>query len=231
MIETIKSSDNTIVGFPQDYLFKCIKDGDGFPDSFLLETINKYVNKDSVCVDIGANLGYVSLYLSRICKKVYSFEPQHVVFLQLCANVFLNERFNVYPLELAAYSESKLFNFAVYQNGWVKASSFDDYNNIGSIGSISLEKKDDGNIKAVRPDEIIKEKVDFIKIDAQGGDIDAIFGCEKLLENRPVIVFEYEHDLSVNNYGRTLPEILPFAQKHNYGMRAISGQNYILEPL
>ena len=130
MIEFIKIKDSNFVGFSNDYLFNEIKRGNIFPDYFIREIIDKYVKKDSVCLDIGANLGYVSIYLSKKCKRVYSFEPQHVVFFQLCANLFLNECFNVFPLELAAYSTDIKFDFANYQNGWVQADKFDDYSKI-----------------------------------------------------------------------------------------------------
>ena len=231
MIETIKVNDINFVGFPNDYLFKTIKGGNSFPDSFIRDIIDKYVNKNSICIDIGANLGYISIYLSKKCKKVYSIEPQHIVYLQLCANLFINECFNVYPLELAAYSSNKMFDFATYQSGWVGTNNFNDYNNIGSIAAISLSQKDNGLIKGVRMDDIINEKVDFIKVDAQGGDIDAIFGCEELIHNyRPIIVFEYEHDMSTQNYHKQLSDLDEFIKIYQYNKRRLVGENYILDP-
>ena len=98
MTEIITTKEGTrFIGFPNDHLFSEIKSGNSFTDGFLKGVIEKYVKPDSVCVDVGANLGYVSLYLAQRCKRVLAFEPQPVVFLQLCANLFLNQQFNVTP--------------------------------------------------------------------------------------------------------------------------------------
>jgi FkbM family methyltransferase len=232
MIEVIRNSElGTFAGFPNDYLFGRIRGGEGFPDHYVKREIDRLVTKKSVCVDVGANLGYVSAYLSRRCRKVYSIEPQPIVFLQLCCNLFLNECFNVQPLNVGATSKRTRLDFARYQSGWVGTNSFSDYSAIPSIGSISLEQSESGGMIGERLDVLISERVDFIKIDAQGGDIDVILGAEELISRyRPVIVFEYEHDLSRTNYGRQMTDLDPFLERHGYLRRSIFDGNYILEP-
>jgi len=232
MIETITTADGTkFAGFPKDHLFSEIKRGNVFVDDFLLEVIAKHVKADSVCLDVGANLGYVSLYLAKRCKKVIAFEPQPIVYLQLCTNLFLNEQWNVTPLNLAAHSYACALDFADYQSGWVGEHAWTDYGRITSIGSISLTQRATGKMKAVRLDDAVHEKVDFIKIDTQGADIDAVLGCEDLVRNyRPVIAFEYEDDLSRHNYSRTLADLENFETNHNYSRRKLYGDNYLLEP-
>lgn len=217
-------------GFPRDHLFSLIKQGRDFEDAFLKPVIEQYVTKDSVCVDVGANLGYVSVYLAKRAAKVIALEPQPVVYLQLCANLFLNECFNVTPIQCGAFSSSTSFGFASYQSGWVGASDFSDYSAIGSIGSISLQPGA-GQMRGERLDSLIKERVDFIKIDAQGADIDAILGAEGLVAAyRPVIVFEYEDDLSKTNYGRVLADLTPFLERHRYDIKSLHGDNYVCVP-
>ncbi len=229
MIEIADINGVRYAGFPNDHLFKEIKGGNDFVDHFLKDVIAKYVHQDSVCVDVGANLGYVSLYLAARAKKVIALEPQPVVFMQLCANLFLNSRFNVTPHRLAAHSTPCMLDFAGYQSGWVGATSFDDYTKIGSIGSISLSACHDGEMQAVRLDDLIDEKVDFIKVDAQGADIDVILGAEALLEKyHPVVVFEYEDDLSQANYHRTIADLTPLLERLGYKTTEIFPGNYLL---
>jgi len=233
MIEIITTSEGTkYAGFPNDHLFKEIARGNLFVDDFLKGVIAEHVKPDSVCLDVGANLGYVSLYLAKRCKKVISFEPQPNVFLQLCANLFLNETWNVTPHPLAAHSKFCRMDFASYQSGWVGESAWHDYGRINSIGSVSLSDNSDGKMRAVRLDEFITEPVNFIKVDAQGADVDVILGCEGLMEKyRPIIVFEYEDDLSRENYHRELNDLFPFLTKHHYSINRLYEGNYILSPL
>ena len=87
-------------------------------------------------------------------------------------------------------------------------------------------------MKGERLDRMVTDRVDFVKIDTQGADIDVILGSTGIVErSRPVIVFEYEEDLSRINYGRTLSDLGEFRQKYRYSMRTIFEQNFVLEPM
>lgn len=240
MIDIITTKEGTrYAGFPQDHLFGLIKGGNTFPDTFLLESIARYVKPDSVCIDVGANLGYVTLYLAARCKRVLALEPQHAVFLQLCANLFLNEAWNVTPYHLAAHSKDCFVDLAPYQSGWVGVKAGDnirDPNKVGSLGSVSFTEtaaNTDGAVCAVRLDDYIgDEPVTLIKVDAQGADVDVVLGCARLMVNqRPVIVFEYEDDLSQRNYSTKLSDLDPLLERTRYIKRCLFGGNYILEPL
>ena len=229
-IEFITTQDGTqFVGYPNDHLFSLIKNGETFVDAYVKDAIDRYVTPESVCIDVGANLGYVSLYLAAKCRKVYSFEPQPVVFLQLCANLFLNQRLNVKPYNAGCHSKPCFIDFADYQSGWVGTGDFSDYSKIKSIGSVSMSQKADGKILAVRLDDVIMGKVDFIKIDAQGADVDVILGAERIMrEHHPVIIFEYEDDLSVKNYGRTLQDLCDLTKSLGYKSQEVYPGNFLL---
>ena len=62
-----------------------------------LEHIRKYINKNSVILDAGANIGNHTIYFSEICKaqKVFAYEPQKHVFNILKKNNELNNLKNV----------------------------------------------------------------------------------------------------------------------------------------
>jgi FkbM family methyltransferase len=230
MIDIIKMPDGTVfAGYPNDHLFSEMMKGNAFVDWYVKEAIDHYVKPDSICVDAGANLGYVSLYMAARSHFVYAFEPQPIVYLQLCANIFLNQRFNIKSYNLGLYSRGTMLDFGEYQDGWVGTKDFSDYTKIKSIGSISLQPKTDGKIYAERLDDMIHSKVDFIKIDAQGADIDILFGAENLLRKyHPVVIFEYEVFESINNYGRTIDEVKPFIDKLGYKMTEVFTGNFLL---
>jgi FkbM family methyltransferase len=218
------------VGYPTDSLFKQIKNGEEFPDLPIKEELDKYLSPESICVDAGANLGYVSLYMGRKAKRVYAFEPQRVVFMQLCANIFINEQFNVVPYNYGVYSENKRFHFAKIQDGWVGTNQIQDYNLINSIGSISLQPNDLGSMECLRLDEAIEGPVHLMKFDCEGGDIDGIIGSEGILINhRPIIIFEYNQEHSQRNYNKSIDDLLKFTHRFNYKMTQIDAGNYLLK--
>ena len=59
-----------------------------FKDIEERELIEDQVSKNSICIDIGSNIGFYTIFLlkKKIAKKVYSFEQNYKVFKLLCQN-------------------------------------------------------------------------------------------------------------------------------------------------
>lgn len=71
-------------------------------------TLCKYLTQgraNAVVIDAGANIGGFALpiaaHVGRNNGRVYCFEPQRIIFQQLCANVFLNRLENVFAFNVA----------------------------------------------------------------------------------------------------------------------------------
>ena len=75
--------------------------------------ILKQVDKKSVVVDVGANIGYYTLLLAKICKKVYAFEPDFECFEILKKNIKENKLKNVILINKAVSSKKGEENFIV----------------------------------------------------------------------------------------------------------------------
>lgn len=227
-IEKIKTDIGEFWGYSQDHLFKCLKSGEGF-DKSVKEYILKNIGKDDVVCDFGSNIGFFTILLSKLAKKVYAFEPQKVVFDLLNSNIELNNCSNVLSYNLALNNKECLMDFSPKQDDWVGKLS-DNYNEINSIGSISFSENSNGRILAKRADSIINEKIDFIKIDTESADISVILGCEKLIEKyRPVIIFEYNEQASRNNYGKDINDLNEIIEKYNYNLEKLDEGNWILK--
>lgn len=227
-LETITTDRSIISGFDTDYLFKLIKSGNSFPDNFLLDVFDKYITKDSVCVDIGANIGYVSVELAKRSKFVHSFEPQSIIYQVLERNLAQNNCFNTKTYQSACHSKSCWMDFGKCQNGWLGTQNPKNTESITSFGALSFEVSDSGSIFAARLDDFIETEVNFIKIDAQGADIDCIIGTEKLIAKyHPVIVFEYEEEFSTENYGRNFSDLDKFIARYNYNRKQLFEQNWL----
>ena len=184
------------------------------------KVINDFIKKGMVVLDIGANTGCHTLRLSKLVGnegKVYSFEPQHDIFMCLCGNLFMNQCFNVFPFEYAAYSRNTKF-------------SVGDLNTIGNLASTAFIPDKNGNIAAVMIDDIITEKIDFIKCDAQGGDLDALIGCQNIIDKfKPKIIFEREPDMTKKYYNRDWNDYILFFKSKQYEIEEIVESNFLAQ--
>ena len=231
MIKIIKTSFGNFMGYEHDALFKSLIENK-FHDPEIGLFIEKNIKPEDVCIDIGANIGTMSVFLSKHCKFVYSIEPQLNIYLALCGNLFINECNNVKPLNIAAYSENKTLSIASKEklDGWV-GDIHEGLDKVKSFGSVSLEEKETGDIKGKKLEDIIKEKINFIKVDAEGGDLDALIGCKKIIENdNPRIIFEFHKSCSKKCYNRTWEDYCKFFKQINYKMTQISERDFLAEP-
>ena len=62
----------------------------GVWEGYLVDLMGRFCMPDWVAIDAGANFGTHTITLGKLCKKVYAFECQKMIYNQLCANVMLN---------------------------------------------------------------------------------------------------------------------------------------------
>ncbi len=70
--------------------------------------LKKFVSKDSIFIDIGANIGIVTLIISKFVDKVYSFEPVISSYINLCRNIEINNVKNIIPINIALSDKCSL---------------------------------------------------------------------------------------------------------------------------
>lgn len=147
----------------------------------------KLVNNNMVFFDIGANVGWISIYISKAFKnvKVYAFEPIQKTFDYLKRNLELNKSKNI-----------KIFNFGFSDaEGWV--TFYYTIHDSGSASVVNLSTffnttEVKGRVKKL--DGFIKEhpvKIDFIKCDVEGSEL-FVFqgGLEAIKKYKPIIFSE-----------------------------------------
>jgi FkbM family methyltransferase len=156
-----------------DIYIRLIKGGmlkDKYPELFYLQ---KIIKPGYTCVDIGANVGYYSVFLSKYAGqsgRVYSIEP-----VPLFANVFLKNTLkhalnNITLYQTALGAENKKITMGtptingVFRHGLTKVLS-DDKNEAVNMQTYESDMR--------IPDELFSpiEKIDFIKCDVEGYEI------------------------------------------------------------
>lgn len=145
---------------------------------------NENARKNTIMLDIGANIGYYSILSARICDKVYAFEPEHNSYRRLLKNIRLNNMGGKIIAEEKALSDKK-------QKLQLEIQPF----NLGGHYVIENGYKNRWPIKEVQGislDEYFKDKQkpDYIKMDVQGYEPTVIKGGMKTFKNAKFIIFE-----------------------------------------
>ncbi|MBU2856905.1 FkbM family methyltransferase [Acidithiobacillus ferrooxidans] len=149
-------------------------------------------------IDCGANIGAHTIEWAKLMYgwgSVVAFEAQERIFYALAGNIAINNCFNA-RAEWAAVGAG---------NGFIGVPS-PDYNLPSSYGSLELKKSasnefigqeiDYSEEKAIRTrmvaiDQAISGRVDFIKIDVEGMEIDVLHGArETIIRNKPGMLIE-----------------------------------------
>jgi FkbM family methyltransferase len=186
-------------------------------------------------LDIGANLGAYSIPLAKTLQaiggKVMAFEPQRIVYYQLCANVILNRLDNYYPI-YSAVGESK---------GEVEIPEI-DYDSNANVGAFSIDKKyrelhgiEDSmkkfytKVPLISLDNIEVEKSPaLIKIDVEGYELSVLKGATNFLErtNYPPLLFEA---WNFDWFTKGKEELLAYVQKLGYEITMFGTSDYIAQ--
>jgi FkbM family methyltransferase len=121
--------------------------------------------ENNICVDIGANIGIASLYLSQFCKTIYSIEPSPETYKALVLNV---KNKNI-----------KTFNHAIYTNiNAIKLMGYKNEPPQTSHANIYLNEVETQTSEIIVPcktlgsfmEENKIEKIDLLKIDVEGSE-------------------------------------------------------------
>lgn len=156
------------------------------------------VKEGDICFDIGANIGIYSSVLSRAVGSaghVHSFEPVRHIRRKLYANLAMNGAKNVTVNHFALGAEAGELPMFQVKEGEFRGgtSTFVRNNNVEKMGEQAFEKE---IVKIAALDSYVEEmgidRVDFMKIDVEGFELNVLKGAVKTLGKfRPPILFEH----------------------------------------
>jgi FkbM family methyltransferase len=162
-------------------------------------------------VEVGANMGIhtipLALELARQGRGMLVFEPQPVIFQQLCANLAINGLMNVTALPYACGAKPGMVGFEV-----------PDYRKHGNFGGLAMEAPAESqarveNVPRVPLDDIVPSApVGLLKIDVEGQELAVLEGAAHLLvRSRPVLYIE-------NDRPENSPALIQWLWAHGYQM-------------
>jgi FkbM family methyltransferase len=148
-----------------------------------------------IYIDVGCNRGYYSFIWANSPESlIYAFEPNPKLYSKLKESE--SDRFKVFDYAIGTDEGVKTFNIGENDNTSSLKNFDKDFTAYGYVDSIQ--------VNVIRLDNFCKqkgiEKVDLLKIDAQGSDLDVLHSMGDLIYNVDKILVEAWINDKVNVY-------------------------------
>lgn len=147
--------------------------------------LKKVIKENWINFDIGSNIGYYTLLLAKLSPQgqTHAFEPNKLVYDLLNLNTSINNLRNVFTNNVALGDRSGYDKFNITKDSGF--SSFKDTKRMKISKVVKIKTK---TIDSYMLENKI-EKVDFIKIDAEGAEKLVLAGGRKSLKKlKPKII-------------------------------------------
>lgn len=208
-----------------DIIVRRMKAGRLFQEE-IISLVKPYIKKDSAVIDLGANLGQMTLAFSDFVGdrgSIYSVEANEFIFHLLKKNVEANHKTNVRPIFAAAFDKDG------------EELTFPEINLVaeptyGSHG-LDLHAVKGQKVMSMTVDSLTIEKpLSLIKVDIQGADLFALRGAVKTIErHRPAIVFELEEEFQ-GKFGTSRKDYFDFVEQIGYRVEKTDSHDYLILP-
>jgi len=139
-------------------------------------------------IDVGANNGNFAIEFSDLVGesgRVAAFEPQRIIYNQLCGNVFLNSKTNIYCHNVAIGATMGVCRIQV-------PDYFSESTDLVNYGDVRISPEGE-DVAMWTIDYLNFRKLGLIKIDVQGFEPNVLDGAIKTINtHRPIIYIEVE---------------------------------------
>lgn len=150
--------------------------------------------EESVIIDGGTNIGFFTIPVASKTRhrgfKLIGFEPQRQIYYALAGSLALND-----------FDHCHLYNLGLSDRSGAAGLPAVDYSKNADFGLVAIAQKeggaakdylDDKTVPTVAIDEMNLPRVDFIKLDVEGHELQAIKGAmETIRKYRPLLWVEY----------------------------------------
>ncbi len=164
----------------------------------LIEARRRFHGDGVVAIDCGANIGVHTVEWATAMTgwgSVVAIEAQERIYYALAGNIAINNCFNAIAMNAAVAAERGVMNIPV-----------PDYFLPSSFGSLELKPRADTEfigqpidysdgktvaIEKITIDALSLPRVDFIKLDIEGMELEALAGAQVTIErSRPIVLVE-----------------------------------------
>jgi len=187
-----------------------------------MKLMKRFLKPGDVFIDIGANIGLHTLFASAIVSNrgmVFSFEPFSENYNLLQHNISLNNASNVVAERIAVSDLKQQIDIRYdtsHANSGMASAYLPGFSQYETVDSISLDEY-------LFYHQI--ERVNFIKIDIEGGEYPALSGMRETLKKfNPIILLEINKEiLSFTPYAEK--DIIDFLKSMGYTSGGLTDDN------
>ena len=225
--------------YKNDYIYDRFIRQNEIYEQNIIDLILKYYIQNTEIIDIGANIGLVTIPIVNIYPNttIHSFEPDATNFLILQKNTQQHKNINIYQTAISDQNELCNMTIATFNKGGNYIHSSTNQNNKHTKythpTTNNIETKiHNVFIPAINIDSIqhiFKQKISVIKIDVEGYETKTIRGAiQTIQKHRPVIIVEI--------WNRNLTQIIQIMAEIKYNIQKINittgsiDQNYLCIP-
>ena len=184
-------------------------------ESILERHYSRLLTTGSVAIDIGAHRGrHLEKFISLVGEKGFclAFEPLPFAFESLCRK-FQSKNIELYNIALSKFRGNSTFTFATGtpEESGLRERIFNDPQNAKpTLINVMVDTLDNYTLNL--------NKIDFIKIDIEGGEIDCLCGSKNTINTfRPIISVEYGYP-SYSTYENKKDTLFYFADSIEYSI-------------
>jgi len=227
----------------QKYLMKCRPANfietsvyeNGMWEPNLLQLMSSFISDNSVMLDIGANVGAISIPLAKKhpFSEFHCFEPHPDIFSDLKFNLAINKLKNVVPVQkIVCDRETENISFFAQQIG-----SSDNLGLSSLRPNIDLGEYNEIKMSGTSIDvhcHSFDKTVSVIKIDVQGAELDVLASAREVLKNhKPAIFFEFEEEYydTEDKAAAARHKLVELFSEFSYVLHAIVGNERYLPKL
>ena len=180
-------------------------------------------------VDVGANMGATTLLFNRAFPdaRILAIEPVEINYRYLLHNT--RGIANITALKIAASNKRSMIKLSMPTT----EQRPDLHRRFGNSGLYSIFGKDDEHSETVQADtldNIVTDKVDFLKIDVEGAEALVYEGASRIMtEDRPVMVVELRGQ-NIEMSGHTFQEYTSYFEALNYAVVGAYRGDYVMCP-
>jgi len=198
---------NFIVHKNDTCIADCLREGVLF-EKFIVTYVRHFINPNKNIIDLGANIGTHSIIYSNYTNgKIYSFEPQKIIFDILNKNVELNNCKNIITYNLGGSDTNKTF----YMN-----ACYENKDNQGAFRiDEDLDETNGIQIKCIVIDELNLSDICYIKLDVEGHEYQSLLGLKNTIQKcKPTIMIEIHDSCPTKNSTFELLKTLGYKVHH-----------------
>jgi len=184
-------------------------------DAFI-DIRNLVVDDSPMIVDGGANQGStIDLFLSLYKKpKIYAFEPipSLIKYLRECYHA--QQNIEIVPCALGDANRQVEFNVT---RNLVSSSRLKPAEVKKQYHGLNVQIEDTIQVEMIRLDTWLSDvaSIDVLKLDIQGGELDALIGCGQLLKHTKIVYVEVEF-IPLYDGQPLFSDIDAFLREHNF---------------